>query len=168
MHVGRIVVLVGAVLASLGLPLKALVMDEVDHLPALSEAVPGVPDGVPTIFGGLDTWAQFVVVIVLVAVVVLALLPPIKQPQRRVSAGVTSLAGVAFFVYAYVKFAEALDDADALNSVVDQLGELPEEIEVGMANAGLPGFWLLMLGTALVAIGGVVGLRARKHSPEDA
>ena len=167
MHVGRIFVLVGAVLAPLGLPLKALVMDDVDHLPALSEAVPGIPDGAPTIFDGLDTWAQIVVVMLLVAVVVLALLPPIKQPQDRVSAGITGLAGVAIFVYAYVKFAVALNDADAINSAVDQLGEVPEEIEVGMANAGF-GFWLIIIGSALIAIGGVVGFRARKRSSEDA
>ncbi|MEE8520550.1 MAG: hypothetical protein V3S83_04250, partial [Gemmatimonadota bacterium] len=72
MHIGRRLVLVGSVFAIIGLALKVLIMDGMDALPALSQAVPGVPDGIPTIFGGLDTWAKVVVVVLLVVIVVLA------------------------------------------------------------------------------------------------
>ncbi len=163
-HRGRILALVGAALAVFGLWLKFLVMDNVDNLAPLSKAVPSVPDGVPTIFGALDTWAQPLVGVLLAVVVVLAVWPPLGHPQDRVSAGITSLSGVAFFVYAFVKVQEALDDAEALNALGDTVDAAAADglYELGMANAGF-GFWLIMLGTAMVAIGGVVGLRARRR-----
>ena len=88
MHIGRRLVLVGSVFAIIGLALTVLIMDGMDALPALSQAVPVVPDGIPTIFGGLDTWAKVVVVVLLVVIVVLAVRPRTKQPQtgfRRAS-----------------------------------------------------------------------------------
>ena len=53
-------------------------MDGVDQLPTLSQTVEGVPDGVPTIFGGLDTWVKVVVVGLLIVIVILAVRPPIR------------------------------------------------------------------------------------------
>ncbi len=160
MHIGRILALVGALFAVLGLALKVLIMDGVDALPELSQAVPGVPDGIPTIFGGLDTWAKVVVVVLLVVIVVLAVRPPTKQPQDRVSAGITTLAGAAFFVYAVIKLLETGDESLALMEVFDQLGEVgarPEALDGSIVAPGF-GFLIIMVGTALVATGGGFGL----------
>ena len=160
MHIGRRLVLVGSVLAIIGLALTVLIMDGMDALPALSQAVPGVPDGIPTIFGGLDTWAKVVVVVLLVVIVVLAVWPRTKQPQDRVSAGITTLVGVAFFVYAVIKLLDTGNDSLALMEVFDQLGEVgarPAALDGSIVAPGF-GFLIIMVGTALVATGGVFGL----------
>ncbi len=146
--------------AIIGLALTVLIMDGMDALPALSQTVPGVPDGIPTIFGGLDTWAKVVVVVLLAVVVVLAVRPPTKQPQDRVSAGITTLAGAAFFVYAVIKLLETGDESLALMEVFDQLGEVgarPAALDGSIVAPGF-GFLIIMVGTALVATGGVFGL----------
>jgi len=160
MHIGRILALVGALFAVLGLALTVLIMDGMDALPELSQAVPGVPDGIPTIFGGLDTWAKVVVVVLLAVVVVLAVRPRTRQPQDRVSAGITTLVGVAFFVYAVIKLLETGDESLALMEVFDQLGEVgarPAALDGSIVAPGF-GFLIIMVGTALVATGGVFGL----------
>ena len=157
-------------LAAFGLALSALILDGVDQLPALSEAVEGVPDGVPTIFGGLDTWAKVVVVGLLIVIVALAVRPPIRQPQDMISAGITALAGVVFVVYSVVKYLETQDDATALRAVFDQLdaaGALPENLQFSLVSAGF-GFWIIILGTAVIAVGGVAGLIAGRRQTGEA
>jgi hypothetical protein len=160
MHIGRILALAGSVLAAFGLALSALIMDGVDQLPALSQTVEGVPDGVPTIFGGLDTWAKVVVVGLLIVIVILAVRPPITRPQDMISAGITALTGVVFLIYGVVKYLETRDDATALRAVFDQLdaaGVLPENLQASLVSAGF-GFWIIILGAAVIAVGGVAGL----------
>jgi hypothetical protein len=165
MHLSRIVVLLGAVLAVVGLAIKALTLDGEDALPGLNAVNDAFPDGIPTIYGGLETWVKVVVVTSLVLVVIAALLPPLRDPERLPGAIFTTLVGIAFFAYAIVKYNETLDDADALQEgfdFADRLGLLPE----GVGNVEVSvGFFVLMAATAIVAIGGVLGIvAARKQS----
>lgn len=166
MHLGRIVVLIGSVLAVVGLAMKALTMDGEDALPGLNALNDAFPTGIPTIFGGLETWTQIVVVVALIVVVVLAFLPPLKQPESVVAAAATIVVGLGFFAYAIVKYNETSDDAAALQAGLDRadsLGVLPDG--VGNVETSM-GFFILMGATALVAIGGVLALLGGKKSAE--
>ena len=166
MHLSRIFVLVGTVIAALSLMLKVLIFDGVDMLPALSRDIPGVPASIPTIFASLDPWAKIMVVVSMVVIVVLAVWPPVGRPQNRPSAGVTTVIGGGLFVYTFVKFKEAQDEAAALQAIFDRLeaaGSLPFPLAMSFPNVGF-GFLLVLAGTALVAIGGVLGLVSRPRS----
>jgi len=159
MHYSRIIALLGAVLGVVGLFMPGLNTDGEAVMPALNAANPAVPDGVPTIWGGLDTWAQVVVVIILVAIAVFALRPPLKDPEDNIGAGITTLAGVAFLIYAVIKLLETNDDATALKGAFAQAAEagaIPAAFDVSSGY----GFYVIIIGAGLVAIGGVLSLIA--------
>ncbi len=158
MHVSRIVALVGVVLGVIGLFMKALTTEGEGLLVQLAQADPNFPGGIPTIWGGLATWAQVVAVIAIVIVVALAVRPPTAAPFDRTSAIVVSLIGVSLTAYAVVKWMDAGDRADALQAGFAQaasLGAVPEAFTV---STGI-GFIVLMAGTVLVLIGGLLALR---------
>ncbi len=164
MHVGRLLALVGAAVGVVGLFMPGLRTEGEELLPALHQANPAFPDGVPTIWGGLDTWAQVLAVVLIVVIVVLALRPPIKEPEDRVSGAITTLAGVAFLIYAIIKLVDTVDKADALRDAFAQAaggGAIPVAFDVAPGF----GFLILIIGTGLVAIGGVLSLIA---NPEQA
>lgn len=156
MHIGRILALVGVVLGIGGLVMKGATSDAEELLPDLSQVAP-VPDGISTIWGGLETWAQVVVVIAIIVVIVLAVRPPIKQPEDRISSLGTAVIGVGLLAYAIVKLMEASDDVDALEAGLAALAEAGAIPVAFTVDVGV-GFYVLILGTALVAIGGVLGL----------
>ena len=142
MHMSRILALVGVVVAVVGLQLKSLVNAGAEALAELSQALPQIPIPIeiPTIWGGLDTTVQIVVAILLAVIVVLAFWPPLKQPQSRLSAAITTLAGVGFLVFTVVKLLETQDDASALQAVFDQAkaaGVLPSALEDAIVSPGI-------------------------------
>src|SRR5665811_329045 len=103
-HTGRLFALAGVVIGIVGLFLKALTSAGEGLLPALHQANPDFPDGIPTIWGGLDTWAQIVLVILIVVVVALALMGVRSAAMSRSSSLVTAVIGVALLAYAVVKY----------------------------------------------------------------
>ncbi|MGB5731848.1 MAG: hypothetical protein WBN24_09565, partial [Acidimicrobiia bacterium] len=113
MHWTRIWTLVGVLLGVAALFTKGATSDGEDLLPALSEGGE-FPDGISTIWGGLDTWVQVVVVIAIIAVVAFALMPPLNLVEKVPYALTTTLIGVALLIYAIIKFMEANDDASTL------------------------------------------------------
>lgn len=157
MHWTRIWTLFGVVLGVAALFTKGATTDGEEFLPALAATGADFPDGISTIWGGLDTWVQVVVVFAIVAVVVFALMPPLGAVEKMPYALATTLIGVALLVYAIVKFVEARDDASALQDGFAQAaagGALPAAFSVSVGW----GFYVLMAGTAMVAIGGLVML----------
>ncbi len=162
MHIGRIVAIVGALIGVVGLFFKGATSDGESLLPALNQANPAFPDGLPTVWGGLDTLAQVLVVIAIVAVIGLAVRPPIRVAQDRNAALVTSVLGVALMVYAIVKLIEARDDASALQGAFAEAaagGAVPQAFTVSTGA----GFLVVIIGTALVAVGGVLGLMGQSN-----
>lgn len=136
---------------------KGATTDGEELLPALNASDPAFPDGISTIWGGLDTWVQVVVVLAIIAVVVFAFMPPLNLVERVPYALSTTLIGVALLVYAIIKFMEARDDASTLQDGFAQAaagGAIPAAFEVSVGW----GFYVLMAGTAMVAIGGLVML----------
>jgi Ca2+/Na+ antiporter len=166
MHIGRILALVGVVLGIIGLFMKSLTTEAEELLPTLSQADQAFPDGIPTIWGGLETWAQVVAVIAIIVVVVLAVRPPTRQPEDRISSLATAVIGVGLLAYAIVKLLDASDKADTLEAglaAAAQAGAIPTAFAV---DVGI-GFYVLILGTALVAIGGVLGLISSSSTISD-
>ena len=161
MHFSRIVALVGVVLGIVGLFMKSLTTEGEGLLAQLAQADPSFPSGIPTIWGGLDTWAQVVVVIAILIVVVLAFRPPIAAPFDRMGAAVVSLIGLALTIYAVIKWLDAGDRADALAAGFGQAqsaGAIPEAFSV---STGI-GFIVLIVGTLLVLIGGLLAMRGTR------
>ena len=157
MHWTRVWTLFGVILGVVALFMKGATTDGEELLPALAESGAAFPDGIPTIWGGLDTWVQVVVVIAIFAVVALAIMPPIDTPEKKPFALTTTVIGVALLVYAIVKFVEARDDASTLQDGFAEAaaaGAIPAAFTV---SAGW-GFYLLIAGTAMVAIGGLAML----------
>lgn len=161
MHLHRLIAIVGAVIGVMGLYFSGLTTDGEAALPALSQASDAFPDGIPTIWGGLASWAQIVLVILIVAVVVLAVRPPRSATYDKMGAGVTAAIGAALFAYAIVKYLDASDSATTLEGGFAQAaaGGIPG-IEAWTVAPG-SGFFILMLGTILVLAAGGMSLMAK-------
>lgn len=165
MHWTRIWTLFGVALGVAALFTKGATTDGEELLPALSQADPNFPDGISTIWGGLDTWVQVVVVIAIVAVVAFAFMPPLSEVEAMPYAAATTVIGVALLVYSIVKFLDAGDKADTLEAgfaAAAGAGAIPAAFTVSVGA----GFYVLMAGTAMVAIGGLVMLITNSDADE--
>ena len=156
MHLSRLMALAGVVIGIIGLFMKSLVTDGEAALPDLNAASPeNFPKGIPTIWGGLDTWAQILVVIFIIVVVFLSLRPVISNAFSRTDAMIVGVIGVALLAYAVYKWIDAGDKADKLADGFAQAaagGLLPQAFEV---TRGI-GFIVLVVGTVLVTAAGAL------------
>jgi succinate dehydrogenase/fumarate reductase cytochrome b subunit len=158
-HTGRLFALTGVVIGIVGLFLKALRTGGEEFLPDLSAASSDFPESIPTIYGGLDTWAQILVVILIIAVVVLAFYGVRAAAMDRNSSLITAVIGAALLAYAVIKMLDANDDAENLEAGFAQAagaGLLPAVYTVSLGV----GFFILIVGTVLVIAGGLSGLRS--------
>ena len=156
MHRNRLIALVGVVIGVVGLFMKSLTTDGEALLPDLNAASDSFPDGIPTIWGGLDAWAQVVLVILILVVVFLCVRPDMVKGMDRSSSMIVAVIGVALLAYAVVKYLDAGDKADALAGAFGQAAEaglIPTAFEV---STGI-GFFVLIVGTVLVTFGGAMG-----------
>ncbi len=157
MHLSRLMALAGVIIGIIGLFMKSLITDGEAALPDLNAASPeNFPKGIPTIWGGLDTWAQILVVIFIIVVVFLCLRPAISKALNRTDSMIIGVIGVALLAYAIYKWIDAGDKADKLAGGFAQAAEgglIPIAFEV---TRGL-GFVVLVVGTVLVAAAGALG-----------
>ena len=156
MHLNRLMALAGVIIGVIGLFIKSLSTDGEELLPTLNAANPDFPDGVPTIWGGLDTWAQIVLVILIIVVVVIAVRPETARGLDRNSSMIVAGIGVALLAYAIVKWMDAGDKADNLQAAFAQAAEggaIPAAFEVSRTV----GFLVLIVGTVLVLFAGAMG-----------
>jgi hypothetical protein len=155
--------LAGVIIGIIGLFMKSLTSDGEELLPTLNAANPDFPDGIPTIWGGLDTWAQVVLVILIIVVVVICVRPDTAQALDRNSSMIVAVIGVALLAYAVVKFVDAGDKADNLAAAFGQAAEggaIPAAFEV---SRGV-GFFVLIIGTVLVTFAGAMGFMGDNDS----
>ncbi len=155
MHFSRLMALAGVVVGIIGLFMKSLVTDGEELLPNLAAASPDFPDGIPTIWGGLDLWAQWMVVIVIIVVVGLSVRPVVSAVFSRVDAMIVGVLGVALTAYAVYKWVDAGDKADTLQGAFGQANAaelIPAAFEV---TRGV-GFLVLIVGTVLVTAAGAL------------
>ncbi len=160
MHLHRLTALAGVIIGVIGLFFAGLTTDGAAALPALSQQSDSFPDGIPTIWGGLATWAQIVLVILIIAVIAIALMPERSETYPRMMALETSVIGIALLAYALVKYLDATDSADTLEAGFAQAaGAGVPNIQAWSVNPSV-GFFVLMLGTVVVALGGLMSLLA--------
>ncbi len=158
MHNSRLFALVGVGIGIMGLFLPSLNTAGEGLLPTLAQSSGGFPDGIPTIWGGLATWAQVLLVILITVVVVIAFRPPHEDPLDRTSTSIVAVIGVAVLGYAVSQWADAADKADQLEAgflQAAQAGIIPAAYSVAPST----GFVVLLVGTVLVTFAGILGFR---------
>jgi hypothetical protein len=163
MHNSRLFALVGTGIGIMGLFLKALTTEGEGLLHTLSQTSAGFPDGIPTIWGGLATWAQVMLVIFIAAVVVLALRPVHEEPFDRTSGGAVAVIGLAMLGYALSEWIDAGDKAESLQAGFLQAAQA-DVIPTAHTVATSTGFIILLVGTVLVVFGGALGFRTDHKS----
>ncbi|MBT8212726.1 MAG: hypothetical protein KJN71_06240 [Acidimicrobiia bacterium] len=155
MHTSRILAVVGSIIGIVGLFFTSLESEAEALLPTLNQANPAFPDGLPTVWGGLDTWAQVVLVILIVVVLFLALRPVISRAMDRNTGLTVGVIGLILGVYAIIKWMDASDSADELQGSLGQAaqaGLIPQAFEVTPSA----GFIILVAGTVIVLAGGLL------------
>jgi hypothetical protein len=160
MQYGRITTIVGSVLAIIGLGLKSASSSAEEILPTLNAANPDFPDGFDRIFTAMwddNAVGTAVFVIALVVALGVSFVPDIKDALSRMNALVVTVLGVVMVVIGVIATVGALDDASTLQDGLAQAfagGLIPEAFTVSITI----GWYLLPLGGALAAIGGVLAL----------
>ena len=163
MHLHRLMALTGALIGIIGLFFTGLSTDGEAALPTLSQQSDSFPDGIPTIWGGLDAWAQVVLVILIIVTVAIAVMPERTESYDSTGAGITAVIGLALLAYAFVKYLDASDDADTLEAGFAQAaGAGVPGIEAWSVSPSI-GFFVLMIGTILVLGAGVLSFLARSE-----
>ena len=156
MHRNRLMALAGVIIGIIGLFMPGLTTDGEQLLPDLNAADPNFPDGIPTIWGGLDAVAQVVIAIAIIVLVVIAVRPDIARVPDRNSSMIVAVIGVGMLAYAIVKFIDTGNKADDLAAAFGQAaagGAIPTAFEV---SRGI-GFVVLIIGTVLVTFAGAMG-----------
>lgn len=155
-HRNRLLALAGVIIGIIGLFMKSLITDGESAMPTLNEINPDFADGIPTIWGGLDAWAQVVLVIFIIVVVVISLRPDIARGLDRNSSMIVAGIGVVLLGYAIIKWMEAGDKADELIAGFAAMAEAGAPVEAFDVSRGL-GFLVLIIGTVLVTFAGAMG-----------
>ena len=147
----------------MGLFVKTLTTAGEGLLPTLSQTGGGLPDGIPTIWGGLSSWAQILLVVLVTTVVVLALRPVHGDPLDRTNASIVAVIGLGMVGYAVTEWIDAGDKADTLAAAF--LEALRQGIISDAPSVTVSvGFMILLVGATLVVFGGVVALRSEQKS----
>ncbi len=97
--------------------------------------------------------------ILIATVVFISFRPPHEKAPDRTSAGIVAVIGLAVMAYAVVRWADAVDKADALEGAFLQAAQA-DIIPAAYTVAPSVGFVVLLVGTVLVLFAGVVGLRS--------
>ena len=163
MHFGRMLTILGVVLAAVGFFLKSASSAGEAALAQLSQVDPSFPSGFDNTWTALynDTPAAAIIfAIAAVGALAAALIPPLGSPMKRLYGLATAALGVLMLVIGIFATMGAMDDADTLEAGFAQAfagGVIPEAYSVSIGW----GWYLLVLGAVVVAIGGAVSLIAR-------
>ena len=126
MHYGRILAVVGVVLAAVGFLLQSASSAGEAALAQLSQLPDSpFPDGFDNTGTALynDTaWAAVVFAIAAVAALLVALIPPLDKPMARLYGLAAAVLGVLMLVIGVFATMGAMDDADTLEAGFAQTG----------------------------------------------
>lgn len=165
MHYGRILAILGVVVAVVGFLLQKASSAGEAVLGQLSQ----MPDSTFPSTLKENTWsalyndsaaAAVIYVIAAAAVLIVALWPPLGSPMTRMVGLSVAVLGVVMLVVGVFATLGAADDADTLQAGFAQAAAgraIPEAYTVSIGW----GWYLLIVGGVLSAIGGVVSLIAR-------
>lgn len=166
MHYGRITTIIGSILAIIGLGLKSASSQTAAEaiMPALNVATEGaIPDAfdrVVTAMWNKGSAGTAVLLIALGVVLVVTLMPNLKEAMSRMNALIVTVMGVVMVVVGGIAASRALSDASDLQDAFALMfagGQLPAAFTVSASI----GWYMLPLGGALAAIGAVLQLIAR-------
>ncbi len=144
--------LAGVVIGIIGLFMKSL-STSAEGPAEVVGAVDAFENSVPTIWGGLDTWAQVLLVIFIIVVVFLCLRPAINKALNQTDSMIVGGIGIVLLVYAIIKWLDAGDKADLATSRLVEAGIPDAAFSI---SQGL-GFIVLIIGTVLVTFAGAMG-----------
>jgi hypothetical protein len=163
---GRIITIVGSVIAVAALFIQKASSAGEEALERLSQANPNFPadlneNTIVALYN--DTaWAAIVFGIAAVVAFVVAVMPPIKEPMKRVLAITASAMGAIMLLVGIFATLGAMDDADTLETAFNQAAEagaIPVAFTVSIGY----GWYVLIFAGAVVLVGGIIGLMAKSE-----
>jgi preprotein translocase subunit SecG len=164
MHMGRIITIIGSVIAVVSLFIQKANSEGEAALAALSQANPAFPadldeNTIEALYND-TSWAAILFGIAAIAAFVVAVLPPIKDPMKRVMAITATAMGAIMLVVGIVATVGAQNDASDLEAAFNQAAEagaIPVAFTVSLGY----GWYILIFAGALVALGGIMGLMTK-------
>jgi hypothetical protein len=167
MHMGRIITIVGAVIAVIAMFIQKASSEGEAALAALSQANPAFPadlDENTLVALYNDTnWAAIVFGIAAIAALVVAVMPPVKDTMKRSLAITATVMGVVMLLIGIFATLGAMDDASDLEAAFNQAaaaGAIPIAFTVSIGY----GWYILVLAGLLVAIGGIMELSSKSET----
>lgn len=167
MHMGRIITIVGAVIAVIAMFIQKASSEGEAALAALSQANPAFPadlDENTLVALYNDTnWAAIVFGIAAIVALVVAVMPPVKDTMKRSLAITATVMGVIMLLIGIFATMGAMDDASDLEEAFNQAaaaGAIPIAFTVSIGY----GWYILVLAGLLVAVGGIMELSSKSET----
>jgi hypothetical protein len=167
MHMGRIITIVGSVIAVLAMFIQKATSEGEAALAALSQANPAFPadlDENTLVALYNDTnWAAIVFGIAAIVAFVVAVLPPIKDAMKRPYAITGVVMGAIMLLVGIFATIGAQNDASDLEAAFNQAAEagaIPIAFTVSIGY----GWYILVFAGLLVAIGGIMELSSKSET----
>lgn len=161
MHMGRILTIIGSVIAIAAMFIKKASSEGEAALAQLSQANPAFPadldENTITALYNDTNWAAIAYGVAALVAFVVAVLPPLKDPMKRSLAITASIMGVWMFLIAVFATTGAMSDASDLEAAFNQAaqaGAIPIAFTVSIGY----GWFILVFAGALVSIGGSIPL----------
>ena len=167
MHMGRILTVIGSVIAVVAMFIKKASSEGEVALAQLSQANPAFPadldENTITALYNDTNWAAIVFGIAAIVAFVVAILPPIKDAMKRPYAITAVVMGVIMLLVGIFATLGAMGDASDLQDAFNQAaaaGAIPIAFTVSIGY----GWFILIFAGALVTIGGIIPLMSKSDS----
>jgi uncharacterized membrane protein HdeD (DUF308 family) len=167
MHMGRIITIIGSVIAVVAMFIKKASSEGEVALAQLSEANPAFPadldENTITALYNDTNWAAIVFGIAAIAAFVVAVLPPLKDPMKRTLAITATVMGIIMLLVGIFATVGAMGDASDLEDAFNQAaaaGAIPIAFTVSIGY----GWFIFIFAGALVTIGGIIPLVNKSNS----
>ena len=167
MHMGRILTVIGSVIAVVAMFIKKASSEGESALAQLSQANPAFPadldENTITALYNDTNWAAILFGVAAIVAFVVAILPPIKDAMKRPYAITAAVMGAIMLLVGIFATLGAMGDAsdlqDAFNAFAE-LGAIPVAFTVSIGY----GWFILIFAGALVTIGGIIPLMSKSDS----
>jgi hypothetical protein len=167
MHMGRIITIVGAVIAVIAMFIKKASSEGEAALAALSQANPAFPadlnESTLVALYNKTNWAAIVFGIAAIVAVAVAIVPPIKEAMKRSLAITATVMGVVMLLIGIFATLGAMDVASDLEEAFNAAaaaGAIPIAFTVSIGY----GWYILVLAGLVVAVGGIMELSSKSET----
>jgi hypothetical protein len=167
MHMGRIITIIGSVIAVVAMLVKKASSEGEAALAQLSQADPAFPtdldeNTIVALYNDTN-WAAIVFGIAAIVAFVVAILPPIKDAMKRSYAITATVMGAIMLLVGIFATLGAMGDASDLEDAFNQAAEagaIPIAFTVSIGY----GWYILVFAGLIVAIGGIMGLSSKSET----